>query len=319
MAAILINVKPGDEVIIPSYTFVSSANAFILRGATAVFSDSRQDHPGIDEDSIEELITEKTKAIVVVHYAGIACDMDKVMELADQYNLYVIEDAAHAIDSYYRPAAREQDQKPLGSIGHLAAFSFHETKNISSGEGGMISVNDPNLMTRAEIVWEKGTDRASFFRGEIDKYGWKDIGSSFLPSELTAAFLWGQLQNIKTIQARRKEIWNLYDCNLRDWAIEHSVSLPVLPGYAVNNAHMYFIVMNSRKQRDYYINGMKQMGIQAIFHYQSLHNSTFYRKKHDGRRLPQSDRYSDTLMRLPFFYELTLKQIETITTTLIRL
>jgi len=203
MAAILIDIKQGDEVIMPSYTFVSTANAFVLRGATIVFADSGASNPNIDAEKLESLITPKTKAIVPVHYAGIACDMDKIMALAEKYNLFVIEDAAQAIDSYY-------NGRPLGSIGHLAAFSFHETKNIISGEGGMLVINDERFFRRAEIIWEKGTNRAEFFRGEVNKYGWVDIGSSFLPSEIIAAFLYAQLENLDDIQLKRKSIWNKY-------------------------------------------------------------------------------------------------------------
>ena len=206
MAAILINIQPGDEVIIPSYTFVSTANAFVLRGAKIVFADSGKENPNIDVQTLEALITSKTKAIVPVHYAGIACDMDTIMDLANKYNLYVIEDAAQAVDSFF--TGKDGVKKALGSIGHLAAFSFHETKNIISGEGGMLAINDNQFIARAEIIWEKGTNRSAFFKGEVDKYGWVDIGSSFLPSEIIAAFLWAQLENLETIQAKRKEIWN---------------------------------------------------------------------------------------------------------------
>ncbi len=203
MAAILLNIKHGDEVIMPSYTFVSTANAFALRGATIRFVDSRTDHPGMDEDSIEPLINPNTKAIVIVHYAGVACDMDKIMALAQKYDLRIVEDAAQAIESAFMG-------KPLGGIGDLAAFSFHETKNIISGEGGMLVVNNPEYMNRAEIIWEKGTNRSAFWRGEVDKYGWVDIGSSFLPSDMIAAFLYGQLENIDVIQNKRLKIWNKY-------------------------------------------------------------------------------------------------------------
>ncbi|NCW13644.1 MAG: dTDP-4-amino-4,6-dideoxygalactose transaminase, partial [Chitinophagia bacterium] len=214
MAAILCDIQPGDEVIAPSYTFVSSVNAFILRGAKIIFCDSRSDHPGIDEGKIRGLITPKTKAIVVVHYAGVACDMDHVMEIANENKLYVIEDAAHAIDSYY--IGKDGVKKPLGSIGHMAAFSFHETKNIISGEGGMLVVNDERFEKRAEIIWEKGTNRSAFFKGEVDKYGWVDIGSSFLPSEIIAAFLYAQLENLEQIQNKRKSIWSEYYEGLKD-------------------------------------------------------------------------------------------------------
>jgi dTDP-4-amino-4,6-dideoxygalactose transaminase len=208
MAAILLEIKPGDEVIMPSYTFVSTANAFVLRGANIVFADSMGVNPNMDVESIEALITPKTKAIVPVHYAGIACDMDAIMDLATKYNLFVVEDAAQAIDSYY--TGKDGIEKPLGGIGHLAAFSFHETKNIISGEGGMLVVNDPQFAQRAEIIWEKGTNRSAFFRGEVDKYGWVDVGSSFLPSEIVAAFLWAQLEHLEEIQNKRKSIWNQY-------------------------------------------------------------------------------------------------------------
>lgn len=316
MAAILINIQPGDEVIMPSYTFVSTANAFILRGAVIVFADSRKDHPGMDESSIEKLITPKTKAIVPVHYAGVACDMDVIMSLADKYNLFVIEDAAQAIDSFY--TGKDGKKKALGSIGHLAAFSFHETKNIISGEGGMLAVNDPQFMARAEIIWEKGTNRSAFFRGEVDKYGWVDMGSSFLPSEIVAAFLWAQLENLDDIQKKRAEHWNVYHNQLKEWANKEKISLPGLPGFATNNAHMFFIVCSDLSQRTAIIDKLKQSGILAVFHYLSLHNSPFYKDKHDGRELPQTDHYSDCLLRLPMYYELTTKQIELITNTMMK-
>src|SRR5688572_10829058 len=212
MAAILLDIQPGDEVIMPSYTFVSTSNAFVLRGAKIVFCDSRRDHPGIDEEKIEELITSKTKAIVPVHYAGVACDMDKIMSIANKHNLFVVEDAAQAIDSFY--INKTGEKKPLGGIGHLAAFSFHETKNIISGEGGMLVINDSRFNERAEIIREKGTNRSKFFRGEVDKYGWVDIGSSFLPSDIIAAFLYAQIENINDIQAKRRQLWDLYYRNL---------------------------------------------------------------------------------------------------------
>ena len=240
MAAILIDIQPGDEVIVPSYTFVSTANAFVLRGAKIIFADSRSDHPGIDEDKIEALITSKTKAIVPVHYAGVACDMDKIMNLANKYNLFVVEDAAQAIDSYY--TGTDGVKRPLGSIGHLAAFSFHETKNIISGEGGMLVVNDERFVKRAEIIWEKGTNRSAFFKGEVDKYGWVDIGSSFLPSDITAAFLWAQLEHLEEIQDKREVIWNTYYEGLKDWACTNNISLPIIPEYGMNNAHMFYLI-----------------------------------------------------------------------------
>jgi dTDP-4-amino-4,6-dideoxygalactose transaminase len=302
MAAILIDIQQGDEVIMPSYTFVSTANAFVLRGAKLVFADSRKDHPGIDESKIEALITSKTKAIVPVHYAGVACDMDKVMALADQYNLFVVEDAAQAIDSYF--TGKDGVKKALGSIGHLAAFSFHETKNIISGEGGMLAINDDRFLERAEIIWEKGTNRSAFFRGEVNKYGWVDVGSSFLPSEIIAAFLWAQLENLEDIQNRRKEIWKTYNDNLKDWAKPNQAKLPSIPEYATNNAHMFYMVFNTPDQRSKFIKRLKDEGILVVFHYLSLHQSEFYKSKHDGRNLALSDHFSKCLLRLPLFYEM---------------
>ena len=307
MAAILINIEPGDEVIMPSYTFVSTANAFVLRGAHIVFADSRKDHPGIDEDAIESLITEKTKAIVPVHYAGVACNMDKIMDIANRYNLFVIEDAAQAIDSYF--TGKDGVKRALGTIGHLAAFSFHETKNIISGEGGMLAINDVQFEDRAEIIWEKGTNRSSFFRGEIDKYGWVDLGSSFLPSEIIAAFLWAQLENIDDIQNKRIRNWNLYYVGLKEWAEKVQVQLPSFSAYATNNAHMFYLVCKDADQRAEIIRRLKENGILAVFHYLSLHKSPFYKEKHGDRVLPNSDFYSDCLIRLPLFYELEENQI----------
>jgi dTDP-4-amino-4,6-dideoxygalactose transaminase len=303
MCAILLNINEGDEIIMPSYTFVSTANAFVLRGAKIVFVDSMKENPNMDAEKIEELITSKTKAIVPVHYAGIACDMDKIMELALKYNLIVIEDAAQAIDSYF--TGKDGVKKPLGSIGHLSAFSFHETKNIISGEGGMLVINDSQFDNRAEIIWEKGTNRSAFFRGETDKYGWVDIGSSFLPSEIIAAFLWAQLENLTDIQTTRKQHWLKYNEELSTWAAQNDIKLPFIPSYGTNNAHMYYLVCNSLEQRTGLINHLKNNGILAVFHYLSLHKSPFYHSKHDGRELPQTDNYSDTLLRLPLYYTLS--------------
>jgi len=307
MAAILINIKEGDEVIMPSYTFVSTANAFVLRGAKIIFADSRKDHPGIDEEAIEALITPKTKAIVPVHYAGVACDMDKIMDLAKQYNLFVIEDAAQAIDSFY--TGKDGVQRPLGSIGHLAAFSFHETKNIISGEGGMLVINDSQFTERAEIIWEKGTNRSAFFRGEIDKYGWVDIGSSFLPSDIIAAFLWAQLENLKDIQKVRISHWEHYNRELQRWAIENEIQLPTIPSYATNNGHMFYLVCKNTEQRTAIIEKLKSKGILSVFHYISLHSSLFYKDSYDGKPLTESDRYSDCVLRLPMFYELNVNNV----------
>jgi len=308
MSAILLDIKEGDEVIMPSYTFVSTANAFILRGAKIIFVDSRVDHPGMDESLIEKLITSKTKAIVPVHYAGVACDMDIIMELALQYNLFVIEDAAHSIDSFY--IGKNGIKKALGSIGHFGAFSFHETKNLISGEGGMLAINDSRFMERAEIIWEKGTNRSAFFRGEVNKYNWVDIGSSFLPSELTAAFLWAQLESLDKIQTRRLQIWHCYNNNLK--LQDRNIRLPFIPDYATNNAHMYYLVLNETVKRDLIIESLKSEGIHAVFHYQSLHKSPFYKDKCMNLKLDNSEKFTNCLLRLPFFYELENKSIKLI-------
>ena len=308
MAAILINIAPGDEVIIPSYTFVSTANAFVLRGAKIVFADSRKDHPGMDENSLEALINPKTKAIVVVHYAGIATDMDIIMALAEKHNLFVIEDAAQAIGAYYKG-------KRLGSIGHLAAFSFHETKNIQCGEGGMLVINDPQFVDRAEIIWEKGTNRNAFFRGEVDKYGWVDIGSSFLPSELNAAYLYAQLEQLEVIQAKRIAIWKHYQQILEKWAATNDIGLPSIPDFASQNGHMFYLVCKDEQQRNSLINYLKDNNIWSVFHYISLHKSTYFHEKHDGRMLPNTDRFSECLLRLPLYFELNPK---TVTDTLLQ-
>lgn len=305
MCAILADIKPGDEVIIPSYTFVSTALAFVRQGARIIFADSRDDRPGIDEDRIEELITPKTRALVPVHYAGVACDMDKIMYVAAKHNLLVIEDAAQAIDSYYK-------RKPLGSIGNLAAFSFHETKNINSGEGGLLAINDERFLKRSEIIWEKGTNRAEFFRGEVNKYGWVDVGSSFLPSEIIAAYLWAQLENLEDIQKRRREIFDLYHDGLKDWAGENRIKLPHIPQYATNNGHMFYLVCNSIERRDKILNYLKSKGVYAVFHYLSLHKSEFYKEKYMGKQLANADKYANCLIRLPFYYELSSNDIDLI-------
>ena len=298
MAALLANIQPGDEVIAPSYTFVSTVNPFVLRGAEITFCDSRQDHPGIDESKIEQLITVRTKAIVVTHYAGIATDMDVVMAIAKLHNLVVIEDAAHAIDSFYKG-------KPLGSFGHTSAFSFHETKNIISGEGGMVVLNDQSLVERAEIIRDKGTDRSKFFRGEVDKYGWVDVGSSFLPSDITAAFLYAQLENLQQIQAKRKEIWEQYFNAFKPLQNQGHVQLPHLPEYATNNGHIFYMICNTPADRNALLAYLQQNGILAIFHYLPLHKSVFYAKKYKGHPLPMAEKYADQLVRLPLFYTLT--------------
>lgn len=310
MAAILLGIKEGDEVIAPSYTFVSTVNAFVLRGAKIVFADSCSDNPNMDADKIESLITSKTKVIMPVHYAGIACNMDKIMAIAEKHGLYVVEDAAQAIDGYY-------NGKPLGSFGHLAAFSFHETKNIISGEGGMLVINDPQFIERAEIIREKGTNRSKFFRGEVDKYGWVDIGSSYLPSDIIAAFLYAQLENMTSIQMRRIHIWNTYHQQLTS-LINKGVLLPNVPQYSSNNAHMFYLVCKTPEQRAELIKFLGNNQIHAVFHYLSLHKSPFYANKHDRRVLLNSDRFSDCLVRLPFYYELEDEQIMMVSKIILR-
>lgn len=274
MCAILADIHEGDEVIIPSYTFVSTANAFVLRGAKIVFADSEKDTPNIDARLIENIITSRTKAIVVVHYAGVACDMDAITAISKKHDIIVIEDCAHSIDSLYKGS-------PLGSIGNLAAFSFHETKNVISGEGGMLVINDERFAKRAEIIWEKGTNRTAFYRGEVNKYGWVDIGSSFLPSDIIAAFLYAQLESIDNIQRMRKGIWESYYKNLKPLEEKNLLKLPFIPDYAVNNGHMFYILCSSYEKREalrYYLN---RNGINAVFHYQCLHKSPFYFIKTD--------------------------------------
>lgn len=302
MAAILLNIQPGDEVIAPSYTFVSTVNAFVLRGAKIVFADSSKSQPNIDAEKIEALITAKTKAIVVVHYAGVACDMDIILAIAEKYNIHVVEDAAQAIDSFYK-------SRPLGSLGCLSTFSFHETKNIISGEGGLLVINDKQYTHRAEIIREKGTNRSSFFRGEVEKYGWVDIGSSFLPSDIIAAYLYAQLEQITDIQRRRLEIWNRYYFSLK--SVENfDVKLPYIPAYASNNAHMFYLNCSNLKQRTRIINHLESVGVKAVFHYQALHRSAYYQAKHDGRYLQNADHFTDCIVRLPLYYNLANDEVD---------
>jgi len=310
MAALLINTQPGDEIIIPSYTFVSTANAFVLRGANIVFADSHSDNPNIDETKIEELITKKTKAIVVVHYAGFSCDMDTVMSIAKKHNLYVIEDAAQAIESKYK-------DRPLGSIGHLACFSFHETKNIISGEGGALLINEESFIKRAEIIWEKGTNRAAFYRGEIDKYNWVDVGSSFLMSEITAAFLWAQLESINDIQKKRYQIWDLYYQSLSSLKKNNSLRLPSVPVFCKHNAHIFYLLTQNESERGKLLTYLNLEGINAIFHYLALHKSPYCSKKYDGKQLTYSEKYTSVLIRLPIYFDLDISSVSTISKKII--
>lgn len=311
LAAILLDIEPGDEVIMPAYTFVSTANAFVLRGAHIVFADSNPDNPNLDVDTLEALITPRTKCIVPVHYAGIACDMVKLMSIASKYNLWVVEDAAQAIESYC-------NGQPLGSFGHMAAFSFHETKNIISGEGGMLVINDDRFIERAEIIREKGTNRSAFFRGEVDKYGWVDIGSSFLPSDIIAAFLYAQLENIDDIQKKRIAIWNSYQSRLSARLNDYGVRTPRIPSYATNNAHMYYLVCKNLEQRSGLIEYLRENGVHTVFHYLSLEKSPYYKEKHDGRSLFWSDFYADRLLRLPLYYELGIDEVNYISDLILR-
>ena len=334
MCAMLCELMPGDEVIVPSYTFVSTALAFLREGAKVVFADSMARNPNLDAETLESLITPRTKVIVPVHYAGVACDMDAIMAVAKKHHLLVVEDAAQAIDGYFvkelenervrelgnervreleNEGVRELERKPLGGIGHLAAFSFHETKNITAGgEGGLLVVNDERFVRRAEIIWEKGTNRAEFFRGEVNKYGWVDMGSSFLPSEVNAAFLWAQLENIDEIQAKRTELWNRYYERLSPLAEQGRFRLPDVPDYATNNAHMFYLVLPDLETRTGLIAHLKANGAQAVFHYLSLHSSPYYAPRHDGRALPECDRYADCLVRLPLYYDLSTEQVDQI-------
>jgi dTDP-4-amino-4,6-dideoxygalactose transaminase len=298
MSALLLNIKPGDEIIMPSFTFVSTALAFIRQGAIIKFVDSRPDHPGMDESQIEPLITSKTKALVAVHYAGVACDMDILLQLSQKYNLYLVEDAAQAIGATY-------NNKPLGTIGNMSCYSFHETKNIQCGEGGLIGINDPDFIRRSEIIWEKGTNRSEYFRGQVNKYEWVDLGSSFLPAEIVAAFLYAQLENINDIQEKRLKIWQRYNNSLNDLAKKEKIKLPLIPSYASNNAHMYYVLCDSLEQRSHLISYLKSKDILAVFHYIPLHSSPYYRPYHDGRQLSRCDHYSNTLLRLPLYYELS--------------
>ena len=303
MAAILCDIQPGDEVILPSFSFMSTANAFLLRGANVVFADTLEDVPNIDPAQIERLITPKTRVIVVPHYSGLACEMDRIMELAEQHNLLVVEDAAHAVQSYYK-------DEPLGSIGHLGTFSFHETKNIISGEGGMLAVNHEPFLDRAEIIWEKGTNRAAFHRGEVDKYEWIDIGSSFLPSDVIAALLYTQIKRFRKIQRRRKWIWWEYHEQLAPLEERGSLKRPVIPEHATVNGNMFFITLPNRSQRDALLDHLRKAGIQALFHYFPLHTSPYFKDKYNGPELPNTQRFSDTILRLPFYHSLKKREIK---------
>lgn len=307
MAAILADVQEGDEVIMPSFTFVTTANAFVLKGAKVVFVDIRPETMNIDETKIEEAITDKTKAIVPVHYAGICCEMDVIIELAKKYNLLVIEDAAQGIMANYKG-------KALGSIGHIGCYSFHETKNYTCGEGGAILINDERFLERAEIIREKGTNRLRFLKGQVDKYTWVDIGSSYLPSELNAAFLYANLQMAEEVKKKRLYLWNRYYENLEKLKLKGSVELPYIPSHCEHNAHMFYIKLKDIEERQNVIKFLKDNGIQAVFHYIPLHSSLA--GKRFGRFMGE-DKYttieSERLLRLPLYYDLTLEEVDYIT------
>lgn len=303
MAALLIDCRPGDEIIMPSYTFVSTANAFVLRGAVPVFVDIRSDTQNIDEKLIENAITDKTKAICVVHYAGVACEMDPIMEIAKRHHLYVIEDAAQGVGSYYKG-------RRLGSIGHLGCYSFHETKNIISGEGGALLINDPALMERAEIIREKGTNRARFFRGQVDKYTWVDLGSSYLPGEMTAAYLYAQLEHERDINGERMRWWNIYHRALAPLEKQGLLRRPCVPEQCEHNAHMYYVLLHSIEERTQLIQKLAEHGIKAVFHYIPLHSSPA--GKRFGRcsgSMEHTEHTGDTLLRLPLYYDLGEKGV----------
>jgi len=310
MAALLLDVGPGDEVIMPSFTFVSTANAFVLRGARPVFVDIRPDTLNIDERRVEEAITDRTRAIVPVHYAGVGCEMDRLLELAQPRNISIIEDNAHGLFGKYRG-------RNLGTFGALATQSFHETKNVTCGEGGALLINDPNLIEEAEIVREKGTNRSRFFRGQVDKYTWVDLGSSYLPSDLLAAFLFAQLSNYEAIQARREAMWRTYADGLADWAGNTGVGLPHVPEHCDQAFHMFYLIMPSLAARTRLIDYLKDNQIIAVFHYLPLHSSPFARESGFEGDCPVTSDISDRLVRLPFFNGLTddmlARVIETIT------
>lgn len=306
LAAILADLKKGDEVIMPSYTFCSTANAFVLQGATPVFIDIRRDTLNIDETKIEAAITPRTKAIVVVHYAGVACEMDSIISIAHKYNLLVIEDAAQAFDSRYKG-------KYLGTIGDIGCFSFHETKNIMSGEGGLLITNNERFAERAEILREKGTNRSQFFRGQVDKYTWVDKGSSFLPSDLIAAYLYSVLEISEQIQEKRKKIFNSYYQAFFRFENEGRVRLPYTPVWCTNNAHMFYIIFNDLLTRTRFIDFLKEKGIQSVFHYIPLHSSPAGLKYcRTPASMSVTDSVSDTLVRLPLFFDMTEEELHVI-------
>lgn len=301
LAALLLGIQPGDEVIIPSYAFVTSANAFASKGAKIVFADSQKDHPNIDEELIEGLITPKTKAIVALHYAGAPCNMKAIMAIAKKHDVKVIEDNAQGIGSTYQ-------SKPLGGIGHLGAISFHDTKNVHCGEGGAILVNDETLVERASVVWDMGTNKAAFRSGKVSSYGWVDIGSSFYPSELNAAFLYGQLTQLEAVTEYRMVLWKQYYDGLAELSSHGHFDLPQLADGTSHNAHTFYLITKSEVERQELIMALSSKGISSVFHFQSLHKSSYFKEKHDGRELINANKFSNCLVRLPLYHALTTKE-----------
>lgn len=305
MAALLIDIQPGDEVIVPSFSYVSSVNPFVMQGAKIVFSDSEVATPNLDIAKLSSLITSRTKAIVVVHYAGISCDMDAIMDLANEHDIFVIEDAAHSQGSYWK-------DKPLGGIGHLGAFSFHATKNLTSGQGGLLIINSDKFIDRAEVLWEKGTNRKEFIRGDVDKYEWCDIGSSFYPSEITAAFLWAQIQSIDELAKKREEQWSYYAENLKDVS---GIETPKISDNANHNAHLFYAKILSKKLRDELIQVLNNKKIGATFHYLALHQSPFWKgNKVEG--LENAEVWENQIIRLPLYYDLSIEEQDFIIETI---
>lgn len=310
MAMLLIDLKSGDEVIVPSYTFVSTVNAIVLRGAIPVFIDIRKDTLNMDERLIEGLITEKTKAILPIHYAGIGCEMDKIMEVAQKYDLWVIEDAAQGVNAKYK------DQY-LGTIGHIGCFSFHETKNYSMGEGGAILLNDRQFFERAEVIREKGTNRSKFFRGEVDKYTWVDLGSSYLPSDINAAILKVQFEHLTEIQNKRNEIFESYFARLKHLEKRNKIRLPVIPDNCTSNSHMFYLIAKNLEERTRLMSYLKKNGVLSVFHYVPLHSSAYSQKNFGEFSLPSTEDLSSRLMRLPMFYSLKQEEVDVITDLII--
>ncbi|MBX9851396.1 MAG: dTDP-4-amino-4,6-dideoxygalactose transaminase [Cytophagaceae bacterium] len=295
MTSILMDIQPGDEVIVPSFAFVSTANAYVLRGAKIIFADIDPRTFNIEVKDLEKLITKKTKAIVIIHYAGIACKMEEIMALVKKHKIFLVEDAALALNSYYK-------DKPLGTFGHFATFSFHETKNLISGEGGALVINDKKYFERAEIIREKGTNRTKFFRKEINKYEWIDLGSSFLPSEIIAAFLYAQLENLEKIQKKRVLLWERYYNELISLEQKGKLRLPVIPEGTTVNGQLFYMLCNSAKEREQLTEFLKAKDIIAVFHYLPLHQSPFYKSVHGKRKLPETEKYHKLLLRLPLYY-----------------